>query len=89
MVLVAPPDWLYSKTSERQPLIEIPAVPRFHLAFTANTRAEVDAFYQAAINNGGKDEGKPGLRIQYHPNYYAAYVFDLDGYKIEAVCHKP
>ncbi|KAA3519996.1 VOC family protein [Agrobacterium vitis] len=58
-----------------------------HIAFTANSRAEVDAFYQAAIAAGGKDNGPPGLRPHYHPNYYGAFVFDLDGNNIEAVCH--
>lgn len=60
-----------------------------HVAFTAATRAEVDAFYAAAIGAGGKDNGGPGLRPHYHPNYYGAFVFDPDGNNIEAVCHKP
>ncbi|MGV2129675.1 VOC family protein [Agrobacterium vitis] len=59
-----------------------------HIAFTANSRAEVDAFYSAAIAAGGKDNGPPGLRPHYHPDYYGAFVFDLDGNNIEAVCHK-
>ncbi|MCM2442062.1 VOC family protein [Agrobacterium vitis] len=58
-----------------------------HIAFTANSRAEVDAFYQAAIAAGGTDNGPPGLRPHYHPDYYGAFVFDLDGNNIEAVCH--
>ena len=57
-----------------------------HLAFHAKTRAEVDAFHAAAIAAGGRDNGGPGLR-DYHPNYYAAFVFDPDGHNIEAVCH--
>ena len=81
--------WLYGKTSDKQPLITIPDRPRFHLAFSAPNRSAVDAFYQGAIASGGKDEGAPGIRAQYHPNYYAAYVFDVDGYKLEAVCHQP
>lgn len=60
-----------------------------HVAFTAATRAAVDAFYQAAIAAGGKDNGGPGLRPHYHPNYYGAFVFDPDGNNIEAVCHRP
>lgn len=60
-----------------------------HIAFTANTRQEVDAFYQAAIAAGGKDNGGPGLRPEYHPDYYGAFVFDPDGNNIEAVCHAP
>lgn len=62
---------------------------RVHLAFRANTHAEVDAFYVAAIAAGGKDNGPPGLRPHYHATYYAAYVFDPDGHNIEAVCHAP
>jgi catechol 2,3-dioxygenase-like lactoylglutathione lyase family enzyme len=57
-----------------------------HLAFHATTRAEVDAFYAAAIAAGGRDNGGPGLR-DYQPNYYAAFVFDPDGHNIEAVCY--
>lgn len=66
-----------------------PAGHHQHIAFTANSRAEVDAFYQAAITAGGKDNGGPGLRPHCHPDYYGAFVFDLDGNNIEAVCHKP
>ncbi|BCH60135.1 glyoxalase [Agrobacterium vitis] len=65
-----------------------PAAYHQHIAFTANSRAEVDAFYSAAIAAGGKDNGPPGLRPHYHPDYYGAFVFDLDGNNIEAVCHK-
>jgi catechol 2,3-dioxygenase-like lactoylglutathione lyase family enzyme len=60
-----------------------------HLAFRAESRAEVDAFYAAAIAAGGKDNGKPGLRTEYSPDYYAAFVLDPDGHNIEAVCHTP
>ena len=63
--------------------------PGRHYAFTADTRAEVDAFYEAAIATGGRDNGKPGVRAHYHPNYYGAFVFDPDGNNIEAVCHSP
>ncbi len=62
---------------------------RVHIAFTAETRAQVDEFYQAAIAAGGKDNGAPGIREIYHPDYYAAFVFDADGNNIEAVCRKP
>lgn len=58
-----------------------------HAAFKVDTRAQVDAFHAAALANGGSDEGAPGLRPQYHPNYYGAYVRDPDGNKIQAVCH--
>jgi catechol 2,3-dioxygenase-like lactoylglutathione lyase family enzyme len=58
-----------------------------HVAITAKDRAGVDAFYKAAMEAGGKDNGAPGLRPQYHPHYYAAFVRDPDGHNIEAVCH--
>lgn len=63
--------------------------PHIHLAFRADTRAAVDAFYKAAIAAGARDNGPPGLRSMYHPNYYAAFVIDPDGHNIEAVCHTP
>jgi catechol 2,3-dioxygenase-like lactoylglutathione lyase family enzyme len=59
-----------------------------HAAFKAESRATVDAFHAAALANGGSDEGAPGLRPHYHPNYYGAYVRDPDGNKIQAVCHR-
>ena len=59
-----------------------------HLCFAAKTRAEVDAFYTAAIKAGGTDNGAPGLRPVYHKDYYGAFVLDLDGHGIEACCHK-
>ena len=60
-----------------------------HVAFTARTRDEVDAFYRAAIAAGGKDNGAPGPRPHYHAHYYGAFVFDPEGNNIEAVCHRP
>lgn len=60
-----------------------------HLCFSARARAEVDAFYEAAIRAGGRDNGKPGLRPQYHQHYYGAFVLDLEGHGIEACCHIP
>ncbi len=60
----------------------------FHLAFAARSRAEVDAFYKAAIAAGARDNGKPGLRKEYHPGYYGAFVIDPDGHNIEAVVHE-
>ena len=60
-----------------------------HLAFVAETRQQVDAFYRAALEAGGKDNGPPGLRPNYHANYYAAFVIGPDGHNIEAVCHEP
>ena len=60
-----------------------------HIGFRAPDRAAVDAFYAAAVAAGGSDNGAPGLRPQYHPAYYAAFVLDPDGHRIEAVCHRP
>jgi len=60
-----------------------------HVAFRAASRAQVDGFYAAAMVAGGKDNGAPGIRAHYHPNYYAAFVFDPDGINVEAVCHLP
>ncbi|ANK83624.1 MAG: lactoylglutathione lyase [Rhizobiales bacterium NRL2] len=61
----------------------------WHAAFLAKDRATVDAFHKAALAHGGTDEGAPGLRLNYHPKYYAAYVRDPDGNKLQAVCHWP
>jgi catechol 2,3-dioxygenase-like lactoylglutathione lyase family enzyme len=60
-----------------------------HVAIAADDRAAVDSFYREALAAGGKDNGAPGLRPHYHPNYYGAFVLDPDGHNIEAVCHKP
>ena len=75
------PDFWISKGTPNQPAL--------HVAFRAESRAQVDAFYKAAIAAGGKDNGAPGLRPHYHPNYYGAFVLDPDGHNIEAVCHEP
>ncbi len=60
-----------------------------HVAFTAKDREMVDAFHAAALAAGGTDNGRPGVREIYHPNYYGAFVLDPDGNNVEAVCHKP
>ena len=65
-----------------------PASGPLHVAFHATERARVDAFHAAALAAGGRDNGSPGLR-QYHPSYYGAFVLDLDGNNVEAVCHRP
>jgi catechol 2,3-dioxygenase-like lactoylglutathione lyase family enzyme len=71
-------------------IIEVPsankATPR-HLAFSAATRSAVDAFHRAALGAGGANNGAPGLRPDYHENYYGAFVLDPDGNNVEAVCH--
>ncbi len=63
--------------------------PPMHVAFQCDDRAAVRAFYAAALEAGGTDNGPPGLRPDYHPTYYAAFVRDPDGNNIEAVCHRP
>jgi catechol 2,3-dioxygenase-like lactoylglutathione lyase family enzyme len=65
------------------------AVQNVHVAFAVDDRATVDAFHAAALEAGGTDNGAPGPREIYHPNYYGAYVLDPDGNNIEAVCHRP
>ena len=75
-----PDFWLHQGT---------PQTPRVHVAFRADKRELVDAFYAAAIAAGGKDNGLPGLRPHYHKDYYGAFVHDFDGYNIEACCHTP
>jgi catechol 2,3-dioxygenase-like lactoylglutathione lyase family enzyme len=72
--------WIYEGTPNDPPL---------HVAFRVSTRALVDVFYQAAMAAGGKNNGAPGLRPQYNPNYYGAFVLDPDGHNIEAVCREP
>ena len=66
----------------------IPPGP-IHIAFRAETREQVRAFHRAALAAGGRDNGAPGLRPRYHPNYYGAFVYDPDGHNVEAVCHQP
>jgi catechol 2,3-dioxygenase-like lactoylglutathione lyase family enzyme len=75
-----PDFWIGSEGGINRPL---------HVAIVANDRATVDAFYAAALAAGGRDNGSPGLRPHYHPHYYGAFVLDLDGHNIEAVCHTP
>ena len=75
-----PSFWLSASSVQSGPL---------HLAFTAETRSQVDDFYRRAVAAGGKDNGPPGLRPQYHPNYYGAFVIGPDGHNVEAVCHRP
>jgi catechol 2,3-dioxygenase-like lactoylglutathione lyase family enzyme len=72
--------WLFQTSEKPAPL---------HLAFTAQNRQQVQDFYHAALESGGKDNGAPGLRPHYHPNYYAAFVIGPDGHNVEVVCHQP
>ena len=69
--------WFHEETGDRLPI---------HVAFTARDRKAVDAFHEKALAHGGGDNGAPGVRARYHPNYYDAYVLDPDGNNIEAVC---
>ncbi len=73
--------------SAGQPSPQTAGAGSFHLAFQAEDTATVDAFYAAAIAAGATDNGKPGPRPQYHPGYYGAFVIDLNGVNLEAVCH--
>ena len=75
-----PDFWIHQGTPQKPPL---------HIAFRADSRALVDAFYRAALAAGGRDNGPPGLRPQYHKDYYGAFVLDPDGHNIEACCHHP
>ena len=72
--------WLSASTLKSGPL---------HLAFTAETRRQVDDFFRRAIAAGGRDNGPPGVRPHYHSNYYGAFVIGPDGHNVEAVCHRP
>ena len=72
--------WLKSGPVPTQPM---------HLAFVAPSREAVDRFHAEALAAGAQDDGPPGLRPHYHPNYYGAFVVDVDGHPIEAVCHTP
>lgn len=72
--------WLKSGPTPTQPM---------HLAFVAPSRGAVDRFHAEALAAGAQDDGPPGLRPHYHPHYYGAFVVDLDGHPIEAVCHAP
>ena len=64
-----------------------PVTSAIHVALACGSRSEVDAFYASAMKAGGRDNGAPGVRPQYHPSYYGAFVLDPDGNNIEAVCH--
>ncbi|MBV8805226.1 MAG: VOC family protein [Sinobacteraceae bacterium] len=75
-----PEFWFGVHTQAQQPM---------HLAFVAENREQVRAFYEAALGAGGTDNGPPGIREIYHPNYYGAFVIGPDGHNVEAVCHAP
>lgn len=94
-------DWNESFPSQRMCAFGVNGEPTFwiietkekstprHVAFSAKFRSHVDCFYSEAVNNGGTDNGAPGLRSIYHENYYSAFIIDPDGNNVEAVCHVP
>ena len=73
----------------KQVEVPVPEVPGFHVAFAAASRDAVAAFHAAAVAAGARDNGPPGLRPHYGPDYFAAFVVDPDGYRLEAVCKAP
>lgn len=75
-----PEFWFGQHTEAQRPM---------HLAFLAENREQVRAFYEAALAAGASDNGPPGIREIYHPHYYAAFVIGPDGHNVEAVCHQP
>jgi catechol 2,3-dioxygenase-like lactoylglutathione lyase family enzyme len=79
--------WFGTGPTSFQKAEQLRVITPMHLAFTATSRTEVDAFYRAALEAGGKDYGAPGVRAHYHPNYYGAFVLDPDRHDIEAVFH--
>ncbi|MGM4921265.1 VOC family protein [Tardiphaga sp. 813_E8_N1_3] len=81
-----PTFWLFNDKRHAVPLG--PRGIGIHIAFAADSRASIDAFYAAAMAQNGRNNGLPGIRPHYHPAYYAAFVIDLDGVNIEAVCQK-
>jgi catechol 2,3-dioxygenase-like lactoylglutathione lyase family enzyme len=84
-----PDFWIGQGATDFQTEAQAKANTPVHIAFVAVSRRDVDAFYTAAVKAGGRDHGRPGLRPEYHPNYYGAFVLDPDGHNVEAVCHLP
>ena len=82
-----PDFWIGEGAARFQSPEQVKVITPVHVSFVARSRAEVDAFYQAALAAGGKDNGPPGVRKEYHPNYYGAFVIDPDGHNVEAVIH--
>lgn len=83
--MIAPFGTEFTITSESA----VAGTPGQHICFRAPDRRAVAAFYAAALQEGGASDGEPGLRAHYHADYYAAFVLDPDGHRIEAVCHVP
>lgn len=82
-----PDFWIACGKATYQSEEQLRSITPVHVAFVARSREEVDAFHAAAIAAGGRDFGAPGIREQYHPGYYGAFVLDPDGHNIEAVHH--
>jgi catechol 2,3-dioxygenase-like lactoylglutathione lyase family enzyme len=81
--------WIGEGAAKFQKPEHLKVITPVHVALVARSRAEVDAFHEAALAAGGKDNGSPGVRKEYHPHYYGAFVLDPDGHNIEAVVHTP
>ena len=84
-----PDFWIGKGPTTFQTPAQLVTITPVHVAFHARSREEVSAFHAAALAAGGKDFGAPGVRREYHPSYYGAFVLDPDGHNIEAVCHDP
>jgi catechol 2,3-dioxygenase-like lactoylglutathione lyase family enzyme len=82
-----PDFWIGAGPTSFQKPEQLRVITPTHVAFAARTRQEVVEFYRAALEAGGKDFGAPGVRLEYHPSYYGAFVLDPDGHDIEAVIH--
>jgi catechol 2,3-dioxygenase-like lactoylglutathione lyase family enzyme len=84
-----PDFWIHQGVASYQAAAQTQTITPVHICFSANSRDDVDAFYQAALDAGARDFGKPGLRPEYHANYYGAFVLDPDGHNVEACIHTP
>jgi catechol 2,3-dioxygenase-like lactoylglutathione lyase family enzyme len=82
-----PDFWIGQGAGSFQKPEHLDPITPVHICFVARSRAEVEAFHKAALAAGGRDFGPPGLRPEYHPNYYGAFVLDPDGHNVEAVIH--
>ncbi|MCP4898336.1 MAG: VOC family protein [bacterium] len=80
--------WISASKPEHWTPSQQPGSAPTHIAFSAASRSVVDAFFAEGLRAGGKDNGAPGLRPHYHPNYYGAFILDPDGNNLEAVCHQ-
>jgi catechol 2,3-dioxygenase-like lactoylglutathione lyase family enzyme len=84
-----PDFWIGQGAASFQKPEHLSPITPLHVCFAARSRAEVDAFHAAGLAAGGRDHGAPGLRPEYHANYYGAFVLDPDGHNIEAAVHTP